>query len=110
MNRSIARIVVCMVLCVVAAGCGLIPGTEPQAPAQTLNGTLKSVRPVSGGEPTGWILQMGAGGMGGYAMPLDISKVLADAKAAEGKEVTVTGRPDSAGGPMKVESIGIVGK
>ena len=90
-------------------GCSMMPGGNPMSPSQTLTGTLHSVRPVGGGEPTGWILNMGEGsaamGRGGMGMPVDVSKVKQQAMELDGKLVTAVVRSGS-NGTYEVESFG----
>jgi hypothetical protein len=69
--------------------------------------SLHSVRPVGGGEPTGWVLSIGPEGFGGAGMPLDVSKVKDLAMALDGKQVTVEVRSTSRG-KFKVESFGVM--
>ena len=96
----------CVMAIAILSGC--IPGMTT-APTQTLTGTLHSVRPVGGGEPTGWVLNMGEGagttmGRGGMGMNLDVSKVKKQAMELDGKQVTAMVR--MTGGTYEVESFG----
>jgi hypothetical protein len=88
---------------VIGSGC-FMPNPVP---SQTLTGTLHSVRPVGGGEPSGWVLNMGEGsgmmGNSGMGMNLDVSKVKKQAMELDGKQVTVVVRPGSSGN-YEVES------
>lgn len=75
-------------------------------PTQTFTGTLHSVRPIGGGEPTGWVLTMGPEGMGGGGMAVDVSKVRKQAMELDGQQVSA--QVQMAGGVWKVQSFGIM--
>jgi hypothetical protein len=80
---------------------------QPQQPEQTFSGTLHSVRPVNGGDPTGWVLSTGPEGFGGGSMALEVSRVKSQAVALDGKQVTVQGRM-SQGAKLDVISFGVL--
>jgi len=83
----------------------------PAAPSQQLQGTLRSVRDPSTNQITSWTLMMGMGGgmTGGMGMPLDVSKVKAQAEQLDGKQVVVTAKQDMSGhNTWIVEKIGVV--
>ena len=62
---------------------------EEQKPATSFTGRLQSGVMGIGGEHTGWVLA-GDGASGG--IEVDVSKIKEEAKANDGKRVTITGR------------------
>jgi hypothetical protein len=62
---------------------------KPEKPQTTFTGTLQSGVVGIGGEHTGWILS-GDGATGG--IEVDVSRVRDEARANDGKRVTITGR------------------
>ena len=104
MPRGIALSMLSLILVFVVSGCQFL---QPPQPTQTMSGTLHSVRPVGGGDPTGWVLSMGSGGFEAGSMALDVSKVKEQAMALDGKQVTIEMRPGN-DGKMHVESFGIL--
>ena len=64
------------------------PASKPSSSVKTLTGTLHSGIVAAGGETTGWVLA-GDGQTGG--VEVNVSAVEKDAKALDGKRVTVTG-------------------
>ena len=92
------RIFISVLVVAVMIGCESQNQSKPQPPMndnqdaggpRTFTGTLQSGVVGIGGEHTGWIIASD-GGAGG--MEVDISKVREDARANDGKRVTITGK------------------
>lgn len=89
-------------LCAIGVGCasdgaadngGDNPPPQESPSVERLTGTLKSGFAGIGGEHTGWamVVGKGIGDKNVKQIEVDVSKVRADAKAADGKQVTISG-------------------